>query len=259
LLLVNFDPADPASLNFLANVFTYMPVLALRMTPEGLVLAANPEVARATGYEVKDLIGRNFWGLLFPGKLFQQVPKFLASVKDCGSLRDRPMIMHTRERRECVVAWSRFPSVIKDGHVAEIICTGVDLTQRLIDADRPTLPEITVAPINSHAVHSADKVVEGDFVVPLAASPRAVSPKDTKAISEVQELLATVGQRGQALHATVSGFQWNIPACTTSTGTQAALRANELTMAIGHASIGEIMVKIHDVVTLCHRRKSSSA
>jgi PAS domain S-box-containing protein len=254
---VNFDPADPASVNFITNVFAYVPVLLLRLSPEGLVLSANPEVARATGYEISDLIGRNFWGLLFPGKLFQQIPKFLSTVKDGGTLRDRPMIMHTKQRRECVVAWSRFPNVVKDGQVTEIVCTGVDLTGRLIDADRPSLPEITVAPVNSHAVQSGDKVIEGEFVVPLAASPRKINARDNKAIEEVQDMLDTVGKRGAALHAIVSDFHWSAPTCITTTGKQVALRANDLTMATGQATIGEILVKIQGMVTLTHRGKSA--
>ncbi len=252
------NPEHPDSLPaiFLAQLFSQIPVLVLRLSPEGLVLAANPEAARATGFEVKDLVGRNFWGLLFPGKLFQQVPKFLAGLKDGGSIRDRPMVMATKSGLECVVAWSRFSRKSADDKIVEILCTGIDLTQRLIDADRPSLPEFTVTPNHKNVVHTADHI-EGEFVQPLAVSPPKLKNADNKALQEVENYLAMVEQRGNAVYGMLSIQDIPLPTPGRADGHRALLHTDRLFSTAQHAAIGDALHSIQNVLTLCHKGKAT--
>src|SRR3982750_265049 len=67
--------------DFLADVYRHLPFLVAHVTVDGVVLHCNPATSHLTGYEERELVGKNFWGLLFPGKLFAQVPKFVSSVQ----------------------------------------------------------------------------------------------------------------------------------------------------------------------------------
>ena len=121
-------PAPPADL--LAELYRQLPMLVVHLTADGIVLHCNPETVRVTGYLTGELVGKNFWATLFPGRLFAQVPKFIpASWSGMGGegggaaggdgaagvwggppplMRDRPMTIRTRSGEERVVAFTRF-------------------------------------------------------------------------------------------------------------------------------------------------------
>lgn len=251
---MNSEHPDSPAPDFLSQLFTQIPVLVLRLTPEGLILAANPEVARVTGYPCSDLVGRNVWGLLFPGKLFQQVPKFLVPLRAGSPLRDCPMTLRTRDGADCAVTWSGVPCGGTDGTVREIICTGIDLTQRLSAAAPTTVPDISVAPVNANTVYPANQQIEGDFVAPLAITPPARGPQNAKAIQETQDLLHLVEQRGGALHTLLCSIPC-APATATATDPAVGtlLRLGGLHADTLGAGIKQVQADSAALANLCHR------
>ena len=140
---------------FLADVYRCLPFLVIHTTTDGTVLHCNPETLRTTGYEETELVGKNLWAILFPGKLFAQVPRFISLIQPAALLRDVPMTIKTKRGDERVIAFTRHmhggsASVNGGGGVdvsdtaggtRSFICIGVDLTDRLLDADRAQLPE----------------------------------------------------------------------------------------------------------------------
>ena len=82
---------------FLADLYRHLPLLVVHLTLDGTLLHANPEVQRVTGYSEGDLLGKNFWAILFPGRLFAQVPKFVSIVHPLQAFAtDVPMTLRTR-------------------------------------------------------------------------------------------------------------------------------------------------------------------
>jgi PAS domain S-box-containing protein len=191
---------SPPPSAFLADVYRYLPFLVIHTTTDGTVLHCNPETLRTTGYEEAELIGRNLWAVLFPGKLFAQVPKFISLVQPAALLRDVPMTIKTKLGDERVIAFTRHMhggagggtgADVSDtaGGARSFICIGVDLTDRLLDADRAQLPEQEfmapelasenagsessggVVPFGPHIGNAG--TVDGEVVTPIAISPRS--------------------------------------------------------------------------------------
>ena len=189
---------------YLADVYRNLPFLVVHLTTDGTVLHCNPETLKITGFTEAELIGKNFWATLFPGKLFAQVPRFISLLNPMSALlKDVPMTLRTRQGSERVVAWTRYvhaaPGVgSQDNSVKTFICIGVDLTDRLQDADRAKLPEALTddgtqgfIPFGPHVGNAG--AIEGEIVTPLAITPRVPDRTGVPcAIEQVREALSRV-------------------------------------------------------------------
>lgn len=203
-------PLPPAA--FLADVYRHLPFLVIHITADGVVLHCNPETCLTTGYQEQELLGKNLWAILFPGKLFAQVPKFVSLCAPSPLLRDVPMTIRTRQGAERVIGFSRYvhssaPSNSADSGPRTFICVGVDLTDRLINADRgQLLPHEFSAPESKDAPPAATNfgphignagAIDSEIVTPIAISPRALRPPGSEGagpcpIEQVREGLARV-------------------------------------------------------------------
>ncbi len=197
---------------FLADVYRHLPFLVFHITTDGIVLHCNPEACLVTGFDERELAGKNLWGILFPGKLFAQVPKFISLASPSPLLRDMPMTIRTRQGSERVIAFSRFVHAGAAGTTQDdagprtFICIGVDLTDRLLNADRAQLPAhdfsappadpLAAAPsaFGPHIGNAGS--IDSDIVTPIAISPKALRPVGSSdapcPIEQVREGMARV-------------------------------------------------------------------
>ncbi|HEY4330001.1 MAG TPA: PAS domain S-box protein [Phycisphaerae bacterium] len=193
ILVEQTDVALPPQA-FLADVFRHLPMMVIHITTDGIVLHCNPETARVTGYEEEELVGKNVWGVLFPGKLFAQVPRFISLVNPSPLIKDIPMTIRTKRGAERVIAWSRYihqgelPQLESDSAPRTFICVGVDLTDRLLDAERSQLhvtPGDPADGIDNHQQAGAGLMsfgphignagaIDSEIITPIAISPRAL-------------------------------------------------------------------------------------
>jgi PAS domain S-box-containing protein len=222
---------------FHAELFAHLPVLVVRLSAAGIVLDMNAAVTRVTGYERSELLGRNWWSTLFPGKLFQQVPRFMSARSEAALFRDTPLTLRCKDGSERIVAWNRYArdadwAALQDGKTAtEWVCIGTDLTQRLDDADRAAAS----AAIDEPPIEQGDPIeqagadqVAGDFIEPLAILP---PPSDfaaksaQKAAEDVERLLRLAGENGD--EAMIAMHQARVP-------------LDPMTLADLHARIAEI-------------------
>jgi PAS domain S-box-containing protein len=172
---------------FLADVYRHLPFLVIHVTTDGVVLHCNPETSRVTGYEERELSGHNLWTLLFPGKLFAQVPRFISLVNPSPLLKDVPMTIRTRSGVERVIAWTRYFHTTGDsdtqpaGGLRTFICVGVDLTDRLLESERTQLPETGEAgrqqggsfvAFGPHIGNAG--AIDSEIVTPIAITPRPI-------------------------------------------------------------------------------------
>src|SRR4051812_15906420 len=187
----------------LADIYRHLPFLVFHITTDGIVLHCNPEACRVTGYPEHELVGKNLWGALFPGKLFAQVPRFISLVEPAALLKDVPMSIRTRDGAERVIGWSRYihSDIAKagDGDSAprSFICVGVDLTDRLLNSDRDQLPAADKSAgtpsgkaISPHIGNAG--TVDSEIVTPIAISPRPPGTTGPCPIEQVREGLARV-------------------------------------------------------------------
>ena len=199
-------PTPPIA--FLADVYRHLPFMVIHITTDGIVLHCNPETCLTTGYDEQELLGKNIWAVLFPGKLFAQVPKFISLASPSPLLKDVPMTIRTKQGAERIIAFSRYVHAggvlnSADSGPRTFICVGVDLTDRLINADRAHLPPQDFAasdhaqPVPSHfGPHIGNAgAIDSEIVTPIAISPKAPRTAGSEGpcpIEQVREGLARV-------------------------------------------------------------------
>jgi PAS domain S-box-containing protein len=269
----------PEQVRFLLRLYEQLPMLVVQLTADGVVQQCNPEVSRATGYAFGELVGRNFWALLFPGRLFAQVTRFISAVNPNPLLRDMPLTLRTKGGQERTIAWTRFfvPAERSAGGDAgegppkrSLVCVGVDLTDRLLDSDKlpnlvvgsgPTVDEggLPGATVQTGAETGAD-VLDGTFVIPLAASPPAIQVGEDggQAIKDVQECLGQVTERAASLRQTHEQSASAPFGSLHATGGEDrggslrfALAADRMHTLDCTGSIEQLVQRVDELVTLC--------
>lgn len=104
------------------------PALLCSLNPDGTTRFANPACEQMTGFRIDELIGQNWWSLLFPGNEFEQVEKLYRRFKE-GDVRDFEMTFTTKTgERKTVAQYSLNRTV--NGHLKEVILVGIDVTAR---------------------------------------------------------------------------------------------------------------------------------
>jgi len=261
-------PTPPSSLLF--AIYEHLPMLVVQLTLDGVVLFCNPQTVRITGYEQGELVGKNFWGMLFPGKLFAQVPKFISPTAPSPLLRDAPLTIRTRDGHERVIAFSRFMHAapvadIQDVSIKTMVCIGVDLTDRLLDSDKVGGAEAGgFVPFGPNVGNAG--TVEGEIVTPLAISPPAPGSAESargavgaaEAIRGVQDFLATIDARMQALdEAAARGELERLAALAAAISAQARgeiaallARAAELEAKAACSAMAPLVPRVEEIVAL---------
>ena len=256
--------------DLLANLYQHLPVLVIHMTTDGTVLHCNPEAVRVTGYGEAELVGKNFWGMLFPGRLFAQVPKFISAIHPVQALaKDVAMTLRTKAGQERTVAFSRFvhdlPGGIGGGHGGEgarsVVCIGNDLTDRLLESDKGHLNAL---PADATALGAAGDV-EGEVVIPLAITPAPMGGEHAAAaIQQVHEFLTEVEVRVASLEKAFSdGEMMSIASIAEGlhSGSHAcgllafSTRAERLRAAALTGAAKEVVVLVNEIVGLCKAGK----
>jgi len=233
------------------------------MKSDGTVLHCNPETVRVTGYAEGELVGKNFWAVLFPGRLFAQVPKFISAIHPVQALaKDVAMTLRTKAGQERTVAFSRFVHETGGGSEAgrSVVCIGNDLTDRLLDSDKGNQLNAEPAGVGN--------VVEGDVVTPLAITPPAppATPGEnvTAAIQQVHEFLTQVDTRVEALEKAFSDGEMESVAkiaAGLSSGAHAcgllsfSTRAESLRMAATSGMVTQMVTLVEEIVGICRGGK----
>jgi PAS domain S-box-containing protein len=264
-------PFGTPNSQLLESIYKHLPVLVVVLTANGRVLYANPAAVRVTGYPEAEFLGQNFWSLLFPGRLFAQVPRFISAVHPAGLLAsDVAMVIKTRDGEERVVAWSRINQERAGLNVPgptesapAIICFGTDLTDRLNAADAETAAGSIRKPGENLATSSENPPpVDGDIVTPLAISPPILTGDNGNplaAIQQVHEFLTSIEERVEALETAFSqgemghlagiaaGLQSGAHACGLLSF---STRAEQLHAAASRGALEQVSTLVQQIVTM---------
>jgi Amt family ammonium transporter len=101
--------------------------LIYRVTPEGTTVFVNPAVTRATGYAARELAGRNWWRILYPGDEFRQVDQLYRELEN-APLVNYEMTLTTKAGQKRVILWNIVNRFTHDGRLVELIGIGADVT-----------------------------------------------------------------------------------------------------------------------------------
>jgi len=105
------------------------PSLVCGLAPDGTTTFVNPAVERATGYTAAELVGRNWWEVLYPGPERRQVEALLPRVA-AGDVGEYEMTLTARDGTRRTILWNSMSRRDAAGAVAEIIGFGHDITER---------------------------------------------------------------------------------------------------------------------------------
>jgi PAS domain S-box-containing protein len=270
----------PAAL--LAALVYHSPAITIVLSIDGIVLHCNAAACHATGFSEKELLGKNFWALLFPGKLFAQVPRFMSATHPAQLVgKDVAMVMRTRDGKERVVAWTKVVHERGgqgDAKSRAIICFGTDLTDRLVDSD---LGNKSAGPNGNRGAGDDNFVPFGpgvgnagsvdysdsEVITPIAISPPALAADGTAcgaAIQQVHEFLTEIDKRMEQLTAAFTRGEFDGLAGIAGglrDGARAcglldfSARAEKLHVAATSGAIDHVAGLVEQIVNMCRPGK----
>ena len=115
--------------DYIDQIIRETPALVVGIAPEGMTTFVNPSAARHTGYTPEELIGKDWWQLLYRGEDFQQVEQMFRDLEK-GPLRDYEMVLTTKTGSKRTVSWNSLSKFDESGRLAELIGFGNDITER---------------------------------------------------------------------------------------------------------------------------------
>ena len=104
------------------------PNLICGITPDGITASANKVVSSVTGYTIEEIIGSNWWRLLYPGAEYAQVERFFECFER-GPILNYEMTLTTKLREKRVISWNVIQRTDSAGKLLEIVGIGTDITE----------------------------------------------------------------------------------------------------------------------------------
>jgi len=118
-----------AERDYSASIISGTPAIICCVSPDGTLISINPAGERITGYRSEELIGRNWWEIMYPGDAYDQVLQLFRQLEE-GPVYDYEMTMIRKDSDRRTVAWSSLNRYDPEGNLTEIIGFGHDVTER---------------------------------------------------------------------------------------------------------------------------------
>ena len=124
-----FEEALRNERDYSTRIIERTPAIVVGLSPDGITRFTNPAAEKTTGYSSSELIGKNWWNLLFPEKSDKQVEQ-LRQLKSKGPVRNVELELSTRSGETRIVAWSNIHRFNESGRLVETIGFGTDITEQ---------------------------------------------------------------------------------------------------------------------------------
>jgi PAS domain S-box-containing protein len=113
--------------DFHDRAYRGVPAIVCWVKADGTVLTMNPAGESITGYQAAEIIGKNFWETLHPGKAFRRVEEMLRLHQE-QAVTDFEATLTRKDGGHRVVAWSLI-DYCPPGEAPSLICFGSDITR----------------------------------------------------------------------------------------------------------------------------------
>jgi len=151
---------------FLETIVNTAPSLLMSLDPEGRIVNYNAACERASGYEnVEDVRHEYFWDVFIADAERDTVrERFIRNPAHPPATWENTFV--NRRGEEMVIAWSTAPLLDESGNVRNIICGGLDVTERKqheieLDRERDFLSKVAdITPSLYVVVDDEAKIVE---------------------------------------------------------------------------------------------------
>lgn len=98
------------------------------LSPEGTVVFVNDAVVNATGYYPEELLGKNWWDMLFPGELSKKIETFYKIFNTTMDVSNFEAPIMTKEGVLKVFEWKSSNHYLSNGTLHNIVLYGFDVT-----------------------------------------------------------------------------------------------------------------------------------
>ncbi len=99
------------------------------ITTDGIITFINTAGTKITGYNKREIVGRNWWKVMFPGKEQGQIERLSNKYKK-GDVHDYELRLTTKSGEKKTILWSSVSRLNKAGKFVEIVGFGIDITER---------------------------------------------------------------------------------------------------------------------------------
>jgi PAS domain S-box-containing protein len=111
------------------NLVESAKVLICQIDKEGKTLFVNEHIKDITGYEVTDIVGKNWWKIFYPGELKKQVDDLFERFKE-GEVTSFEQTLQTKNGDSRTLSWTSFNIRDDEGNLILINGAGIDITER---------------------------------------------------------------------------------------------------------------------------------
>ncbi len=111
------------------NIINSSPSMIVGIDSSGLTTFINPAVTAITGYTEDDLLGNNWWEILYPDEYYRQVEKLQQNFTEC-IVMDHEMVLRAKDGSSRTILWCDYCNHDESNNIREIIGFGSDITDR---------------------------------------------------------------------------------------------------------------------------------
>ena len=125
-----------AERDYSASIISGTPAFICNIAIDGSCKFINLAGEFITGYAAKEVVGKNWWALLYPGEEYEQVERLFRDMAE-GNVLDYEMTLTRRDGEKRIVSWNSVNRYDQNGNLIEISGFGIDITgQRQVEIYR---------------------------------------------------------------------------------------------------------------------------
>ena len=106
------------------------PSFIVGIDSQGKIVSINDAGCEISGYERDEIIGRNFWRMLYPGERYAEARKLFRYLEQSENVKNYEMTLETKSGEPRTISWTRVNRYDDDGNLLEHIGVGEDITER---------------------------------------------------------------------------------------------------------------------------------
>ncbi|MBI2820286.1 MAG: PAS domain S-box protein [Acidobacteria bacterium] len=183
---------------FMTAVLDTVGALVVVLDPQGRILHFNRACEQTTGYTFDEVRGRHFWDLFLIPEEMSSVKAVFEALRSADFPNQHENHWLTKDGGRRLIAWTNTVLQDDDGSIAQIIATGIDITERR----RAT-----------NALRESEAALRCSHEELQALTGRLISAKEEENSRLARELHDTISQQLAVLGMEVSAVQQLIASC----------------------------------------------